>query len=129
MQKTRTIHSKSAHHPLLELANSIMAAVGELESARACDGGLVAEVAAVPALDTTTSEVLRQLTTGEISLIGATHKLGLPDAGYVMSLMREHGVRPYRHSNAAALKSAKKAVLAARSSKPARVDGSLVTSS
>lgn len=131
MRNSQTIHPEPVHHPLVELAKTIKEAAREIEyaHARACDAALVSQITAVPALDPATSEVLQQLTTGEISLIGATHKLGLPDAGYVLSLMREHGVRPYRHSNAAALESAKQAVRAARSSKPAKLAESLTARS
>lgn len=42
----------------------------------------------LPALDTTTS-VLLAASMGDLSLIEATRKLGLPDAGYVFHLLAE----------------------------------------
>lgn len=129
MRKTKTIHSESVPHAMHPVARGVVAS-GVLDVDRSIEGSLVVEcTAATPVLDLATFQVLELLKDGAISLMGATHRLGLADAGHMLSLMREHGVRPYQHSNLAALELAKKAVIGERHAKPAKVDDRLITRS
>lgn len=94
---------------------------GGLGCVDAIDGALFAGgVAAEPMLPVATLLVMKELQDGKISLMGATRKLGLHDAGHLLELMREHGVRPFQYSNSSALLAAKSAIHGDRTGQPAK---------